>query len=114
MLKDLLTELRLRGHSDATIKSYLKFNREFLDYVKKDPSDVDVQDIKYYLGFLVSDKKLAARSINLARAALFFYYNEVLEQNFNKIKTPKIHSSLPVVLSKTELVKLIECAGSRK
>ena len=113
-LKNLLTELKLRGHSASTIESYLKFNFDFLSFVKKSPADIELQDLKYYLAHLVSDKKLAARSVNLARAALFFYYNEVLEKGFNKVKTPKIHASLPVVLSKDEVSRLIECAGSRK
>lgn len=113
-LKNLLTELKLRGHSESTVESYLKFNRDFLSFVKKSPEGVELQDLKFYLAHLVSDKKLAARSVNLARAALFFYYNEVLEKGFNKVKTPKIHATLPVVLSKGEVSRLIECAGSHK
>jgi len=113
-LKDLLTELKLRGHSESTIESYVKFNQEFLKYVHKKPIEIEFQDIKHYLAYLVSDKKLAARSVNLARAALFFYYNEVLGRGFNKVKTPKINESLPVVLSKQEVVKLIECTSSSK
>ncbi len=114
ILQDLLTEMKLRGMSASTVESYMKFNKNFLVFVNKKPGDVDLQDIKLYLAHLVSDLNLAARSVNLARAALFFYYNDVLEKGFNKVKTPKINASLPVVLSKSEVSKLIECAGSRK
>lgn len=114
ILQDLLTEMKLRGLSDSTIDAYLKFNNGFLDFVKKESGEIELQDVKNYLAHLVSDKKFAPRSVNLARAALFFYYNDVLEKGFNKVKTPKISSGLPVVLSKPEISRLIECAGSRK
>ncbi|MFP4567985.1 MAG: site-specific tyrosine recombinase/integron integrase [Candidatus Woesearchaeota archaeon] len=113
-MQELLTEMKLRGLSKSTIESYLKFNRDFLNYVKKNSDEITIQDIKYYLAYLVSDKGIAPRSVNLARAAIFFYYNDVLERGFNKVKTPKIDASLPVVLSKQEVLKLIECCVSRK
>lgn len=113
-MQKLLTELKLRGYSSATISAYLKFNKNFLNFVNKSEVDVEQQDLKDYLAHLISDKELAPRSLNLARAALFFYYNDVLEKNFNKIKTPKIKASLPSVLTKAEVQLLLECAGSPK
>lgn len=113
-LKNLVTELKLRGYSPETIKAYLKYNQEFLKFSKKQPSEISTLDIKEFLAHLISDKKVAPRSINLIRSSLLFYYNDVLEKGFTNIKTPKIQASLPNVLSKDEVKRLIECAGSNK
>ena len=45
----LESELRLRGFSKETIKSYLTHNKKFIDYIKKQPIQVNESDIKIYL-----------------------------------------------------------------
>ncbi|MFT4283006.1 MAG: site-specific integrase, partial [Candidatus Woesearchaeota archaeon] len=103
-MNDLINELKLRGYSKTTIESYKKFNKDLLEFHSNRPAYlIEIRHIKEYLGSLVSDKELAPRTINLARAAILFYYNEVLGKNFRGIKTPKIESSLPTVLSKEEI-----------
>ncbi|MBC8501003.1 MAG: tyrosine-type recombinase/integrase [Nanoarchaeota archaeon] len=114
MLEKLENELKLRGYSPETRKAYLKYNKDFIFYSRKDSSIVTVDDVKAYLGYLISDKGLSARSINLARSALLFYYNEVLGKGFVNIKTPKIAKKLPTVLSKEEVKEIIKHASSRK
>lgn len=113
-MKDLISELKLRGYSKNTFDAYLRYNKELIDYIKKPISEIDGQDIKYYLAHLVSDKMLSARSVNLARAAVLFYHKELLSKNIPKIKTPKIDNSLPVVLSKDEIKLLFESASTKK
>ena len=81
---------------------------------KKKPSKVTVSDIKLFLAHLITDKNMAPRSINLARSALLFYYNDVLGKGFINIKTPKVTASLPSVLTKSEVKTLIESTGTFK
>ncbi|MFT4261388.1 MAG: site-specific tyrosine recombinase/integron integrase [Candidatus Woesearchaeota archaeon] len=113
-MNELINELKLRGYSKRTISAYLKFNKELLEFTKKTAKEISTQDIKSYLGYLVGDKELAPRSINLARAAILFYHKDVLEKNIAKIKTPKIENSLPVVLTKDEVRSLINHTSSNK
>lgn len=112
-LRKLVTELKLRGSSPNTIKKYLYVNRNFLDSVKTSPEQVTEDEMKSYLADLL-DKGQENSSVALARSALLFYYNDVLERGFNKIKTPKILKKLPVVLTKEEIKRLIEAAGHEK
>ncbi|MFH1770812.1 MAG: site-specific tyrosine recombinase/integron integrase [archaeon] len=114
MLEKLDNELKLRGYSTETIKAYLKYNKDFALYVRKPAVEVNIDDVKAYLGHLISDKGLSPRSINLARSALLFYFNEVLNRGFVNVKTPKIARNLPVVLSKNEISLMIKNASSRK
>lgn len=112
-LKLLETELKLRGASPHTIKTYVAVNKEFLEFVKKSPSSVQESDIKLYLGDLLTNGR-AHSSVAVARSALLFYYNDILERGFAKIKTPKIQKKLPVVLTKEEVQRLIQAATHDK
>ena len=114
MLKKLETELKLRGFSDHTVKSYLGHNKLFLDYIKKEPNEVNEQDIKDYLAGLIVNQKKAPRTIALKKAALKFFYEEILGKTISNIKTPKTPKSVPEILSKKEIRTLIENAGSEK
>ena len=112
-LKKLETELTLRGMSKSTKKAYFKFNAQFLRFIQKSPDNITKDDIKSYLAELIG-KETAPRTINLARSALLFYYNEVLEQGIVGVKVPKIKRSLPIYLSKEEVANLIDKGGSNK
>ena len=114
-MKDLISEIKLRGYSKTTLESYLKFNKDLLEFHSNRPAYlIEIEHIKEYLAHLVADKELAPRTVNLARAAILFYYNEVLGKNFIGIKTPKIESSLPTVLTKEEVKLLIDSCASNK
>ena len=112
-MKELKTEMMLRGMSKKTIASYLKYNTQFLSFIHKDILQIDKNDIKLFLGSLI-EKGTAPRSINLIRSALLFYYNEILERGIVGIKVPKIAKSLPIYLTKEEIVHLFNSAGSKK
>lgn len=114
-IQKLVNELKLRGYSPKTIEAYLKYNKEFAQFVSERPaSQIQIDDIKGYLANLISEREASARTVNLARSALMFYYNDVLNKGFTNIKTPKIKASLPSVLTKEEVKRLLECAGSEK
>jgi len=108
----LESELKMRGFSPETIKSYMNYNQKFLDVIKKDPRSVTQNEIKEYLGGMIS-KKYSARTVSLVRSALIFYYREVLGKNI-KIKAPKIPFTLPSVLQIDEVRALINSAKDPK
>ena len=115
MLTNLISELKLRGFSENTIKSYLRHNQEFLNHIQKPPEDINDNDIKLYLGHLISDKKLSPSSVNLVTSSIKFYYNEVLKKRLLiDFKSMKREKKLPVVLTKQEIKKLIESAKNPK
>src|SRR3989338_8165885 len=108
MLKHLQTELKLRGFSERTVQTYLYQNEQFLKFNNKKPEEIQEIDIKEYLGHLLSDKKDAHSSVALAKAALKFYYDEILKKNIVTLKTPKLARKLPEVLTKEETRKLLD------
>ncbi len=131
--KELETELKLRGFSNQTIKSYIFQNQKFLGFVnssktnaeyqksliskglKRTPQDTTNKDLKAYLAFLLSDKGQSPASVNLAISAIRFFYIEVLNQDiFKGIKHPKSEKKLPVVLTKDEIRKMLEATKNKK
>lgn len=107
-------ELKLRGFSKETLSSYIRHNKLFLDYIKKEPKEVEEEDIKKYMSYLVSDLSLKPRSVSLKKSALKFFYDEILGKNIVNLKTPKIPKSNPEVLSRDEIFLLIKNAKNNK
>lgn len=113
-LKKLETELKIRGFSSQTLKAYTIHNHAFLNFAKKEPSLVSEDDLKGYLAYLLSDKKLSPSSVALIRSALLFFYNQVLGKGFSGIRTPKIQRKNPSVLSRQEIKALISSCQNPK
>ena len=112
MLKKLESELKLRGYSQQTILTYLFYNEKFLEFIKKNPEDVNEDDIKLYLSELISNGA-SNSTIALVKSALLFFYSEILNKKFD-IKTPKIPKKIPTVLTKEEIKKMIDLTKNKK
>jgi integrase/recombinase XerD len=115
VIEKLETELKLRGFSEKTLKAYVFHNKKFLEFVKKNEQNVTENDIKLYLGHLISDKGLRPSSVNLALSALKFYYEEILEKPiFSKIKAPKLEKKIPTVLTREEIQRMIKAVDNAR
>ncbi len=111
MLKKLETELKIRGYSKETQKIYLYHNKNFIEFIKKEPKDVEEDDLKLYLAEKITEG-LDPKSISLIKSSLLFFYNEVLNNKFN-IKTPKFSKKIPEVLTKDEVKTLINSVNNK-
>jgi len=113
MLKKLQTELRIRGFSENTIKTYSTHNKLFFNYIKKEPDQIDEDDIKTYF----SDLKLnniSNKTLSLKKAALTFFFKEILKKNIITFKSPKSEKKVPEVLTKEEVKDLIASTKNLK
>ncbi len=75
------------------------------------------EQIRAYQIHLTNEKKLSTKSILVAIAALRFLYRVTLKNNWifeNIIPAPKAPQTLPVVLSPEEVIRFLDCVGSRK
>ena len=114
-LDKLKLELDYRGFSSKTKKTYLFFVKDFLDYSKKKPNEIQKEDIKKYISYLITKKGYTNITANLAISAIKFFCNKVLGTNIcNDIDRPKREKNLPQVLSKEEVRKIIESANNTK
>ncbi len=111
----LQKELSIRKYSPRTIKSYMRMNRDFLLFIGKKPENIENEDIKSYLHYVVVRKKVATSTLNIIINALKFHYGRILKKDFiYEVKRPKKDKKLPVVLSKEEVKKILEVAANIK
>ena len=105
---DLKRELLSRKYSYKTVKGYLYYNKDFLNFIGKTLSDINDSDIKDYLLYLAEEKQSATSTLNQAINALKFYYGTILKKKFlYEIRRPRKDKKLPVVLSKEEVAKIL-------
>ena len=113
ILKKIEIEMRLRGFSANTIKSYLLYNEKFMEYIKKSPENVSEDDIKEFMAHKMEDS-VSNGSLSYIKSALKFYYDEILGKNFSWIKTPRSTKRLPVILTKNEIKILLDNTENEK
>jgi len=110
-------EMRIRNFSPKTIQAYLYYNKELLRFASKDVREVEKQDIRDYIDWIFNLGK-SSSTVNLAINAFKFYYEGVLQRKFfvpgAGIKRPKSEKKLPVVLSKVEVIKMIDSLDNAK
>ena len=108
-------DMKLRGFTKSTIETYLFHNYKFLKFIGKSPREVDSYDIKQYLNYLIEKKYAKPRTVNLAISALKFYYEKFSNKRlFSRISKCKEEKLLPRVLSKGEILRMINATGNKK
>ena len=113
--KEFEKEMKLRGFTRGTIETYLFYNYRFLKFIGKSPRDVDSADIKQYLVYLIEERYAKPRTVNLAISALKFYYETFSNKRlFSKISKCKEEKLLPRVLSKEEILRMINSTNNEK
>ena len=113
--EDLRRELVSRKYSYKTVKGYIYYNRDFLNFTAKAPSEVNDNDIKDYLLYLAEEKESATATINQAINALKFYYGAMLKKKFvYEVRRPRKDKKLPVVLSQEEVARILSSVRNIK
>ncbi|MFA5211351.1 MAG: site-specific tyrosine recombinase/integron integrase [Patescibacteria group bacterium] len=107
-INKFIQEMKLRGFSQKTIKSYSYYIREILNKSNKNARSINLEDIKKYLENLI-EKEKSSSTINIAYSAFKLYFGSILQRKFF-INLPRVkkEKKLPIVLSKQEINKIIE------
>lgn len=106
----------LRGFSAGTQKKYLYEVIKLHDYYQRSPAKLSHEEIKRYLLYLVSERKLAASTYNVAVHSLRFFYDMVLRRiiSYRDFPLSKEPRRLPDILSAIEVASIIIAAGNIK
>ena len=100
-------EMKLRGFSQKTIKSYTHYISEALQFASVGPRGIKTQDIKDYLEFLAVSGR-SGSTLNTAYSALKFYFETVMRRGFFvSLPRAKNKKRLPVVLSRQEIDRIL-------
>jgi integrase/recombinase XerD len=112
-LKKLETELKISKYSRYTIKNYMGANSNLLEFTKKNPEEIRIDDIKEYQVAKLLDK--ASKSIVLFLSAIRYAYSNILQKDPTiGIKRPKKEIKIPIVLTKNEVKSLLDSLDNKK
>jgi len=101
--------LQLKGFSARSITTYVASVAALAAYHKRSPLELSTDEVRAFLLYELNEKKLAARTVNLHRAALKTFYNFMAPGSIvmNGITSIKCPQSIPVVLDTQEVQRLI-------
>jgi integrase/recombinase XerD len=111
-----LQKLELKKYSNNTVKTYVSLFERYINYYHNmDIETLNENDIRLYLQSLIQEKR-SNSYINLAINSIKFYYEIVLgmPNRFYDIERPRRERKLPVVLSKQDIIKVIDNTNNLK
>lgn len=111
-----LDKLELKKYSANTVKSYVSAFESFINHFPdKDIDAIDEGEIRDYLKTLVRNS-MSDSHINLAINAIKFYYEVVMgmPNRFYSIERPRKSKKLPKVLSKSEIIRIMDATNNIK
>jgi site-specific recombinase XerD len=108
-LKRLEVDIRLRGLSASTLDSYNRGVRMFLEHTTKPVAEIDEEDIRSYLMYLIDGRRLSPKSVNSYGAAIRFFFAVTLNRTLNYLQVPRFKEpkSLPKTMSRNEVASLM-------
>ena len=104
-------ELKLRNYSPKTIKTYSSLLGSFIKHFHPlDPRGISPSLIKEYLYLLLAKEHVSSATVDQTINALRFLYVDIYKSNFNfgEIARPRSEKRLPVVLSRDEVLQLLD------
>lgn len=114
--EEYLQKLALKRYSNNTVRNYVSKFEEFINYYKDvELLNLNENDVRNYLQKLVEEER-SNSYINLSINAIKFYYEMVLgmPNRFYAIERPRKEFKLPKVLSKDEILSIIEHTNNIK
>lgn len=109
-LESVRAEMRLRGYSIRTEKSYLDWIRRYIYFIhKRHPSEVGAEEVKAFLSWLANERHVAVNTQKVALNALVFLYHKILKQDLGELgfSLAKKQRHLPSVLSSDEVAMIL-------
>ena len=111
-----LLKLELKRYSENTVRNYVSCFEAFINhYYDTDPIDLNELEVRNYLQKLIQEGK-SNSYVNLAVNSIKFFYEVVhgMPNRFYSIERPRKQKQLPSVLSKEEVVSIIEHTNNIK
>jgi integrase/recombinase XerD len=111
----MLDDMRMRKLAPKTQSHYLRAVRQFVGYLGRPPDTATVEDLRRYQLHLV-DHGISPVSLNAAITGLKFFFDVTLDHAdlMARMQPVRIPRTLPVILSRDEVARLIEAAGNLK
>lgn len=107
-------ELKIKNYSPKTLKSYLYGLREYFSFKDNNFTELDQENIRNFL-LHCQNKGISPQSRNLFLSAIKFYYRNVVKNSQKiEIQSAKKPKSLPTVLSRSEVTRILKSPKNAK
>lgn len=114
LISQLTKELKQRNYSYRTVEIYTRCVKYYLEnWLKWDVDKICRENIVDFVLFLQTKNK-APKTINLYKEAIMFFARQILKKYIPDIKLSKTPKKLPVILSKEEILNLINVTSNLK
>lgn len=116
-IEALRRDIRLRGYSMRTEKSYLYWVRAFIRFnQRRHPSDMGAAEVKEFLSYLASERNVAINTQKVALNALVFLYHKFLRVELGELgfTLATKQRSIPVVLTPVEVSLILKNLSGQK
>ena len=112
--KMMLEELQRRNYSAITTRNYLRVVADFAKYFGKSPDKLGLNELRTYQAYLLRERKLTPGTVVNQVAALRFFFVKTLKRHQFRdfLPYPQDQRRLPTVLSREEVSRLINAAGT--
>ena len=111
----MIDDMRMRKLADKTQSHYLRAVLQLAGFLGRSPDTATVEDLRRYQLHLV-DHGTSPVSLNAAITGLKFFFEVTLDQGdlMAKMQPVRVPHTLPVVLSREEVARLIAAAPNLK
>jgi len=109
-------DILLRGLAKNTLESYTLCAKIFLEYCNRPAEELNENDIRNFLWYLINEKNASPGTVNSYSAAIRFLFAVTFNRTLNYLQIPrqKKRKTLPEVLSREEVFSIIESCNNIK
>jgi site-specific recombinase XerD len=111
----MIEDMRMRKLSDKTQSHYIRAVRQLAGFLGRTPDTATVEDLRNYQLHLV-DHGISPVSLNAAITGLKFFFEVTVGdvELMAKMQPVRVPRTLPVILSREEVARLIAATGNLK
>lgn len=111
----MIRELELHRKSPLTVDAYVKAVAQLAQYYGRSPDAITVEEVRDFLHYLITEKKVAFSTCNQKLSAIQFFYRQVLGQKDFSLRVPsKRAARLPEPFSRGEIAKILDTTRNLK
>jgi integrase/recombinase XerD len=113
--EQMIRELELHRMATRTVDAYVKAVAELAQHFGRSPDAISVEEVRDFLHYLITQKKVAFSTCNQKLCAIKFFYHYVLGQKDFSLRVPsKRCARLPEPFSRGEIARILDTTRNLK
>lgn len=107
----MIQDLQLHGYSERTVEAYVRAVAQLSRFYHTQPDRLSEEQVRKYLLHLSVVQQVARGTFSIALAGIRFFFRETIGREWHvlDIARPQGEKRLPVVLSRDEVWRVLDC-----